>query len=260
MSYVKSDKARYLGSNLTSIQRRSVQDAKLWLRGTVTNLWKMSSASALPCWLPSAGRGFGSPMTSNNSESTSDWQHGHTHTYPCISISILLYGRDSPSWLVVKTSAKNAGSSIGNLLFSLSIRENAASAENWIQAEESDFAETARAAGMMKEKAMRKQRIRETETEQLAQVDFLLSCRACLLSCLPGPCVPLYIKRGRHSLNSHSGSLSTAEREAPPQQTKWWEGKQYDKLQVQELIRLKLPYLLKYLFLFLQSKPKQIYF
>ena len=222
MSYVKSDKARYLGSNLTSIQRRSVQDAKLWLRRAMTNLWKMSSA-ALLCWLPSAGGGFGSPMTSNNSESTSDWQHGHTHTYPCISISILLYGRDSPSWRVVKTSAKNAGSSIGNLLFSLSIWENAASAENWIQAEESDFAETARAAGMMKEKVMRKQRVRETEREQLAQVDFLLSCQACLLSCLPGPCVPLYIKRGRHSLNSHSGSLSTAEREAPPQQTKWWE-------------------------------------
>ena len=183
-----------------------------------------------------------------------------THTYPCISISILLYGRDSPSWLVVKTSAKNAGSSIGNLLFSLSIRENAASAENWIQDEKSDFAETARAAGMMKEKAMGKQRIRETEREQLAQLDFLLSCRACLLSCLPGPCVPLYIKRGRHSLNSHSGSLSTAEREAPPQQTKWWGREKNDKLQVQELIQLPVPYLFKHLFLFLQSKHKQIYF
>ena len=56
MSCVKSDKARYLGSNLTSIQRRSVQDAKLWLRGAVTNLWKMSSAAVL-CWLPSAEAG-----------------------------------------------------------------------------------------------------------------------------------------------------------------------------------------------------------
>ena len=196
MSYVKSDKARYLGSNLTSIQRRSVQDAKLWLRRAMTNLWKMSSA-ALPCWLPSAGGGFGSPMTSNNSESTSDWQHGHTHThtYPCISISILLYGRDSPSWRVVKTSAKNAGSSIGNLLFSLSIREKAASAENWIQAEKSDFAETARAAGMMKEKAVRKQRIRETEREQLAQVDFLLSCLLGLPAVLPArPLCPVVYK------------------------------------------------------------------
>ena len=118
-----------------------------------------------------------------------------THTYPCISISILLYGRDSPSWRVVKTSAKNAGSSIGNLLFSLSIWENAASAENWIQAEKSDFAETARAAEMMKVKALRKQRIRETERKQLAQVDFLLSCLLGLPAVLPArPLCPVVYK------------------------------------------------------------------
>ena len=160
MSYVKSDKARYLGSNLTSIQRRSVQDAKLWLRGTVTNLWKMSSAALLGSPQQAGVLGHRWPLIIlkvPQPDSTG------THTYPCISISILLYGRDSPSWRVVKTSAKNAGSSIGNLLFSLSIREKAASAENWIQAEESDFAEAARAAGMMKEKAIRKQRNRDRE-------------------------------------------------------------------------------------------------
>ena len=47
----------------------------------------------------------------------------HTHILASSSMLILLYGRDSPPWLVVKTSAKNAGSSIGNLLFSLSIWE-----------------------------------------------------------------------------------------------------------------------------------------
>ena len=63
MSYVKSDKARYLGSNLTSIQRRSVQDAKQWLTG-VSQPTKMPLPAFL-CRLPSATSNFGSTMTSN---------------------------------------------------------------------------------------------------------------------------------------------------------------------------------------------------